>query len=102
MIPLLASRRDELQLLCRRFHVQKLEVFGSAAAGTFDPEHSDVDFLVEFLPSAAERSFHGYFDFKEELERLFGRKVDLVMPGAIRNPLFLKAVNAQRQLLYAA
>jgi hypothetical protein len=102
MTALIEERRTELMQLCRRFHVRRLELFGSAADGTFDPEHSDLDFLVEFLPEAAGRIFHGYFDFKEELERLFGRKVDLVMPSAIRNPYFLQAVDQQRRVLYAA
>ncbi len=102
MIDLIEQHRAELEELCREYHVQTLEVFGSAAAGPWDPEHSDLDFLVEFRPEAAGRIFHGYFDLKEALERLFGREVDVVMPGAVRNPYFLEAVNRQRQVLYAA
>ena len=102
MTALVEERRTELTELCRRFHVRRLELFGSATDGTFDPARSDLDFLVDFLPEAAVRIFHGYFDFKEELERLFGRKVDLVMPSSIRNPYFLRAVEPQRQVLYAA
>ncbi len=102
MIGLIQGRRAELEALCRKHHVKSLEVFGSAADETFDSAHSDLDFLVQFLPEAAGRFFGGYFDFKEDLEQLFGHKVDLVMPGAIRNPYFLKSVNQQRRVLYAA
>ncbi|HXG12888.1 MAG TPA: nucleotidyltransferase domain-containing protein [Gemmataceae bacterium] len=102
MIELIGQHRRELDELCRRYHVKTLEVFGSAVDGSWNPERSDLDFLVEFLPEAAGRIFHGYFDLKEAFERLFGRKVDLVMPGAIRNPYFRKAVNQQRRVLYAA
>jgi uncharacterized protein len=102
MIELLNRHREALADLCRRHHVKKLELFGSAADGTFDPAHSDLDFLIDFLPEASGRIFHGYFDFKEAVERLFGRKVDLVMPSAIRNPYFLQAVDQQRTVLYAA
>src|SRR5260370_234544 len=102
MIDLIDHRRAELMALCRKYHVKTLEVFGSAADGSFDLARSDLDFLLEFLPAAAGRPFHGYFDLKQELEKLFERKVDLVMPGAIRNPYFLKAVNQQRTVLYAA
>src|SRR5438045_8368848 len=102
MIDLIEQHRSELEALCRKHYVKTLEVFGSAADGSFDPVQSDLDFLLEFLPAAAGRPFHGYFDFNEELQRLFGRPVDLVMPGAIRNPYFLKAVNQQRKVLYAA
>lgn len=102
MIELLETHRLELEQLCRRHYVKRLEVFGSAVDGTFDPVRSDLDFLLEFLPAAATRPFHGYFDLKEGLEQLFGRRVDLVMPSAIRNPYFLQAVSQQRQVLYAA
>ncbi len=102
MIDLIEQHREELAELCRRYRVRTLELFGSAADGTFDPTRSDLDFLVEFLPEAAGRIFDGYFDLKEALEQLFGHEVDLVMPRAIRNPYFLKAVNQQRQVLYAA
>ena|SRR5437588_8108098 len=102
MIDLIEQHRDELAELCRRYHVRTLEVFGSAADGTFDPARSDLDFLVEFLPEASGRIFHGFFDLKEALQALFGRDVDLVMPGAIRNRYFLEAVNRQRKVFYAA
>ena len=102
MIDLVERHRDEVEALCRRYRVKRLEVFGSAADGTFDPATSDLDFLVEFLPQAAERTFHGYFDFRDELERLYGRKVDLVMPGAVRSPRFRDAINRQRRPVYAA
>ena len=74
--------REGLQVLYRRFHVRRLDLFGSAARGDFDPERSDIDFLVEFdrgHPDAL--SFDLYFGFKEALEALLGRAVDLVEPG---------------------
>jgi predicted nucleotidyltransferase len=102
MIDLIERHRGELTELCRKHQVKTLELFGSAADRSFDPNRSDVDFLVEFLPAASGRVFHGYFHLKEDLERLFGRSVDLVMPRAIRNRYLVEAVNQQRTLLYAA
>jgi predicted nucleotidyltransferase len=102
MIELIEQHRTELQTLCRKYNVKTLELFGSAADGTWDFARSDIDLLVEFLPEVTERAFGGYFDLKEELQKLFQRKVDLVMPAAIRNPYLLKAVNQQRRVLYAA
>lgn len=87
--------------LCRRFGVRRLSVFGSAATEAFDPERSDVDFLVEFDPDAADR-FDAYFGLKEELERLAGRPVDLVMPKSLDNPYFAASVARSRRDLYAA
>jgi predicted nucleotidyltransferase len=89
--------------LCRRYHVRRLEVFGSAArAEDFDEKRSDVDFLVEFDPPALEGFARSYFDFQEALQDLVGRKVDLVSRSAIRNPYFLAGVEKTRELLYEA
>jgi uncharacterized protein len=102
MHELIERHRGELDKLCLKHHVKTLELFGSATDGTFDPARSDLDFLLEFLPNDSGPIFGGYFDLKGELEFLFGRKVDLVMPRAIRNRFLLQAVNRQRKLVYAA
>jgi predicted nucleotidyltransferase len=57
---------------------------------------------VEFLPGGDFDAFRDYFDLLDGLQKLFGRKVDLVMPGAIRNPHLMQAVERQRQPVYAA
>ena len=98
----LASRRDEIADLCRRYHVRSLEVFGSALTDRFDPARSDVDLLVEFEDSLPRDLFEDYFPLKWALEALFGRSVDLVEPSAIRNPYLLEGVNRARAPLYAA
>ena len=81
MIADIASHREELAALCRRFHVRRLDVFGSAARGDFDPARSDLDFLVEF--AAEENDLADFLDFKEALEALLARRVDLVDRKAI-------------------
>jgi predicted nucleotidyltransferase len=58
MHPQIQQHQTALAELCRRYHVRRLEVFGSAARGyDFDPFSSDADFLVEFeaIPDAAFR-----------------------------------------------
>ena len=98
----IASKRSEIISLCRQFHVSRLELFGSAVSDEFDPQRSDLDFLVEFEPLTAAAYAKAYFDFKEALERLSGRPVDLVVPSAIRNPYFRKSIEQSKALLYAA
>ncbi len=98
---LIEDKRTELNQLCERFKVQRLELFGSAAEGSSDPQTSDLDFLVEFLPLQSGEHFDTYFGLLEALKNLFGRDVDLVMTRAIKNPYFLKAVNLSRTVLYA-
>ena len=102
MIDLIEQHRPEVALLCSRFGVQSLEVFGSAADGAFDPAHSDIDFLVEFRQDNTGGLFHRYFGLQEALEQLFARKVDLVTASALKNPYFIAAVNKSRQTVYAS
>jgi predicted nucleotidyltransferase len=85
--------------LCRRFRVARLEVFGSAARDNFDPQRSDVDLLVSFLPG--ETDLDHFLGLAEGLEALLGRRVDLVIERAIRNPYFRQTVEASRRLIYA-
>ncbi len=103
MIPLIEDNRDALRALCRTFSVARLEVYGSAVDGTFDEARSDVDFLVEFAPDQDLGPWLAYCqDFKSAVEGLLGRKVDLVMPKAVRNRHFQQEMNRTRRLLYAA
>ena len=92
---------EQLAALCRRFGVRRLELFGSATTEAFVSKRSDLDFIVEFSDGAASL-FDDYFGLKEALEALYGRPVDLVMAGAMRNPYFIKSVNETRRLVYAA
>ena len=101
MASVLDSHLAEIRELCRRYGVARLELFGSAASGTFDPQRSDLDFLVEFDADAS-GLFDRYFGLKESLEALCGRRVDLVSAGSLRNPYFIESVNESRQLVYAA
>ena len=102
MDPLIEGKREELNRLCERFNVQRLELFGSAADGSFNPETSDLDFLVEFLPLQAGEHFDAYFGLLEALQVLFQRRVDLVESSAMRNPYFIRRVNESRTSIYAA
>jgi hypothetical protein len=94
--------RKQIEALCRRFHVRRLEVFGSALRDDFDPARSDVDFLVEFEANPDINIFEAYFDLRRQLCELLGRPVDLVMPSGIRNPYVRAGIEAHRELVYAA
>jgi predicted nucleotidyltransferase len=102
MHPLIASKRADISRICQEHHIHRLEVFGSAArAADFDPARSDADFLVEFEPRA-KKGLGSYFAFKEALEALLQRGVDLVESGAIRNPYLRASIDSSRELVYAA
>lgn len=103
MIGEVAEKQKDVAALCARFHVQLLELFGSAARGeTFDTEQSDLDFLVIFHPLQSGERAESYFGLREALEDLFGRSIDLVMVRAVRNRYFLEAISRDRVALYAA
>jgi predicted nucleotidyltransferase len=92
---------DAIRVACERYGVARLRVFGSALTAQFDPERSDVDFLVDFIPDN-DNLFNDYFDLKAELERIVGREVDLVDASAVQNPYFKATAFGSAQDVYAA
>jgi uncharacterized protein len=102
MIALIEQHREELLALCRQYGVRRLDLFGSATRDDFNVANSDLDFLVEFNNFTPDNAADRYFGMLEDLEDLFGRKVDLVSSRAIRNPYFRQVVDQTRVPLYAA
>jgi predicted nucleotidyltransferase len=97
------QNREKITKLCRQYHVQRLAAFCSALRGDFDPQRSDIDFLVEFQPLPAGSYADAHFRLKEGLEEsLFTRPVDLVIESAIRNPSFLTGTQQDKHWLFAA
>jgi uncharacterized protein len=94
--------REPLVALCRKYHVRRLDVFGSAAGDDFDEQSSDVDLLVDFEEMPYAERADAYLGLLTDAEALFGRRVDLVEVGAVRNPYLRRGIEASRQLLYAA
>jgi predicted nucleotidyltransferase len=99
---LIEQHRLQLDALCRRYRVRRLDLIGSAARADFDPNTSDLDFVVEFDDFTVANAADRYFGFLAELQDLFDREIDLVVDSAIRNPYFRKVVDGTRQPLYAA
>lgn len=92
---------DAIRRACKRHGVERLRIFGSALTDRFDPERSDVDFLVDFLPGRDDL-LGDYLDLKSELERILGRKVDLVVARSVKNPFFKASAFKSAQDVYAA
>ena len=102
MNPIVESKRTEVTAICRDHGFQRLELFGSAARDDFDPARSDLDFLVTLGRGQEKSAFDAYFELKDDLEALFGRPVDLVSVGAVRNPYVLASIERDRQLVFSA
>ena len=102
MHPIIADKRQQIEDLCRRYYVRRLELFGSATGDRFNPDSSDVDFLVRFLPLEGHAYSDAYFGLLNELERLLGRSVDLLSTPTIHNPYLRESIERNRELIYAA
>lgn len=102
MLTVIEAHRIEIEELCRRFHVHRLDVFGSAARGSdFDPARSDVDLLVSYLPGH-HPGIVAWQDLRDALKDLLGRPVDLVMETAVENPFIRAGIERSREAVYAA
>lgn len=93
---------EGIEKLCRRYNVRRLELFGSAATDRGLRSDSDLDFLVEFSPLPPGSYADAYFGLLESFERLFDRRIELVVPSAMKNPYFLQSIERNKTLLYAA
>jgi len=102
MIRLIEEKRADLELLCKRRGVRRIELFGSATGPDFDAARSDLDFLVTFRELPFDQYADAYFGLLEDLQAMFQRPVDLVVASAIQNPFFRQSVDATRTVIYAA
>ena len=82
------DKREQIVELCKRYHVQRLELFGSALRDDFQVSSSDLDFLVEFNPLTQGSYADTYLGLQNALESLSNRTVDLVDVQAIQNPYY--------------
>ncbi len=103
MIAVIQQHREAILALCREYGVARLEIFGSAATDAFDPDRSDVDFLVEYPPDYDFGPWLSRFqELEQGLSNLLGRHVDLVMTSALRNRWFNREAAKTRTVIYDA
>lgn len=76
--------KTHLSEIKERFKVKEIGVFGSYIKGKAK-KRSDVDILVEFEQEG--ETFDNYMELKFFLEKLFKRKVDLVIKNALREEI---------------
>lgn len=94
-----AIPKAKLAALCRKYHVRRLGLFGSAARGELAPQ-SDIDLLIEFEPGKAP-SLWKEPEMREAFGALFGgRRVDLVPLEVIENPYRRKSILRDLRVLY--
>lgn len=92
--------RQQIADFCARWKIREFAFFGSVLREDFGPE-SDVDVMIEFEPDIP-WSLYDWVDMIEELQRMFGRRVDLVEKSGIRNPIRRRAILDASEVYYAA
>jgi predicted nucleotidyltransferase len=85
--------------LCKKHNVRQLFVFGSVLTRKFS-DKSDIDLIVDFQDVDLYNYADNYFDFKDALERLFKREVDLLEDKAIRNPYMRQSIDSSKKRIY--
>ena len=95
------ARMPQIEEMCRRHGVVRLELFGSATGPHFNPVTSDFDFIATFADKGP-GTHYGFrvLEFEQQLASLFDRPVDLLTDAPLRNPYFAQSVNETRRTIY--
>ncbi len=93
------SNIDAIKALCKSHYVNRLFIFGSVLTNRFK-KNSDIDLIVDFQGIELYNYADNYFDFKDSLERLLNREVDLLEDKAIQNPYLRQSIDSSKQLIY--
>ncbi len=96
----IAADSTRIEAFCRKWGVTELSVFGSALRDDFSDD-SDVDVLVALRPGHG-LTLYDWLDMIEELRAIFGRDVDLVAKGGLKNPFRRREILRTARMLYAA
>ncbi len=97
---IVAEKLPEIAALCRHFGVRRLDLFGSAVRGRFDPANSDLDFLVEFEEMPSTSNSKAFGGLREGLEELFNRQIDLLTEAGLKNPYLRRQVEFEKRAVY--
>jgi hypothetical protein len=97
---LITRNIDEISRICKEHQVEQLFIFGSIKTDKFNDD-SDIDILIQFGPNIVPTEyFENYMDFKEKMESVLNREVDIVEYQAVRNPIFRKILDREKILVY--
>ena len=97
----LIRHAEAVRRLCEKFKVRRLSAFGSVCTENF-ADNSDIDLLYLFdgerVPLAEYAD--NFFDFRESLQKLFQRRIDLVPEKTLSNPYFFEEITKTKVLIY--
>ncbi len=92
--------KEKIEEFCLKWNIVEFSLFGSILRDDFDPD-SDVDILVS-LSEEADLDLYDWITMIEELEKIFGREVDLVEKSTLRNPFRRHSILTNREIIYAS
>ncbi|SEH05415.1 nucleotidyltransferase family protein [Candidatus Venteria ishoeyi] len=102
MQKILITKLDDIKGLCVALNVKRMYAFGSVVTDNFK-NSSDVDFLISFNDSLSIDEYtNNYFSLHYKLNKLLGRKIDLVTERTLSNPYFIESIEETKQLIYEA
>ena len=99
MEPRIPIDKGKIKAICEKWQIKEFYLFGSVLREYFGPD-SDVDVCVRFEENAP-WSLFDIVEMMDELEQIFGRKVDLLEADAIRNPYRRREIESTRKLIHA-
>lgn len=97
--PEIANSLPQIRILCHRYGVERMSLFGSATTENFSPDTSDVDCLIKFFRNQKNLGSH-FLDLVDDLEKTWQRPVDIVFEGAIRNYILRDVIENSKILIY--
>ncbi|MGC4106288.1 MAG: nucleotidyltransferase domain-containing protein [Thermomicrobiales bacterium] len=100
--PIIREHLDAIVALARAYEVERLEVFGSVMTDRFDPDRSDIDFLVEMQERGALDDFRRYVGLEEALGGVLDSSLDLILADALRRESFRIEAAKTRRVIYDA
>lgn len=100
VIPIISQNLTRIREACASHGVKQLSLIGSAAADTFKPGQSDIDFLVDFSHTERGGFDDPYFKLLEELQDILQQPIDLVERATLRNPYLIASINRSEQPFY--
>ncbi|MGY3055724.1 putative nucleotidyltransferase [Pedobacter sp. UYEF25] len=90
---------QQIKNLCENNGVKSLFAFGSVVRNDFSVD-SDIDLVVDFEEKDPYMYANLYFDFKDSLEKLLERQIDLVEERGVKNPFFRQELDATKVKIY--
>jgi predicted nucleotidyltransferase len=103
MNTIVADKIPQIVELCKKYRVERMYLFGSAARDDFDPETSDIDLLYSFSSELTIEEYgDNFFELMWALDELFGREVDMTAEKSLSNPYLIESINRDKLLIYGA